>query len=245
MNLEGKVVIVTGGASGIGLSCVKKFLAEGSKVVIGDYSDNGEEVLKELNNPNVQFMRMDVRKEEHVKLLVSKTVEIYGKLDVMVANAGVGDGGLLADCPTESFDNIVSINLRGVFLCNKYAIQEMLKTGGGSIVNISSILGIVGEALAPAYCSCKGGVSNMTRSAALGYATKNIRVNAVAPGYIYTPMIEAAGSADNYQGLISKHPIGRLGEADEVADAVLFLSGDQSTFITGVILPVDGGYTAI
>lgn len=244
MNLEGKVVIVTGGASGIGLACVKKFLEQGSKVVIGDYASNGEEVLKEINNPNLQFMRMDVRKEEHVKLLISKTIEIYGRLDVLVASAGIGDGNLLADCPTENFDNIVSINLRGVFLTNKYAIQEMLKTGGGSIINISSILGMVGEAIAPAYCACKGGINNMTRSAALGYADRNIRVNAIAPGYIYTPLIEEVGKADNYQSLIERHPIGRLGEADEVADAVLFLAGDTAKFITGIILPVDGGYTA-
>lgn len=245
MNLEGKVAIVTGGASGIGLASVKKLLAHGCKVVVGDYAENGAEVLQGLNNPNVRFMKIDVRNEEEVKALVSQTVQVFGKLDIMVANAGVGDGGFLADCPTETFDNIVSINLRGVFLCNKYAIQEMLKTGGGSIINMASILGMVGEALAPAYCSCKAGVINMSRSAALAYATQGIRVNAIAPGYIYTPLIAPVGEMDEYKGLISKHPMGRLGEAEEVADAVLFLASDMSTFVTGITLPVDGGYTVI
>ena len=243
MNLEGKVAIITGGASGIGLAIAKDLFAHGVKVVIADWSDSSDFVKKEFNNKNAIFIKTDVSKEKQVKHLVSETVKRFGKLDYMVANAGIGDGALLHEEPVATWDKVVDVNLKGVFLCNKYAIKEMLKKKSGAIVNMSSILGLVGEAVAPAYCACKAGVNNLTKSAALAYAKEGVRINSVCPAYIYTPLLKDF-SEEKFNYLKAKHPIGRLGEVAEVAPAVRFLLSDEASYITGVALPVDGGYTS-
>lgn len=247
MKLEGKVAIITGGASGIGLGIAKDFFDLGAKVIIADWSESEEVIKKEFNSNNVMFIKTDVSKEKQVKHLVDQTVKKFGKLDIMVANAGIGDGSLLHEEPLETWEKIVGVNLTGVFLCNKYAIKAMLKNKGqnkGAIINMSSILGLVGEAVAPAYASCKAGVNNLTRSGAIAYAKDGIRINAVCPGYIYTPLLSSFDE-EKFEYLKTKHPIGRLGKVEEVTPAVRFLASDEASFITGITLPVDGGYTAI
>lgn len=239
MKLKDKVAIITGGTSGIGLAIAKDFLNEGAKVIVSSYSV--DEFSKNKDQiKGATFFECDVRREREVKSLIKRTIDKYGKLDIMVANAGIGDGSPVGEEDSEVWKNIISINLTGVFLCNKYAIQEMLKQKKGSIINMSSVLGLVGNPSAPAYSSCKAGVINLTRSGALAYAKEGIRINAISPGYIKTPLIESIPE----DMLIPLHPIGRLGEDYEVAKAVTFLASDDASFITGVVLPVDGGYTA-
>lgn len=244
-NLDGQIAIVTGGASGIGLATVKAFVDKGAKVVIADYNEKaGKEVEKSLleKEADVLFIKADVSAEESVKNLVAETVKIYGKLDIMINNAGIGILSPTHELSFEDYNRVISINQNGVFFGAKYAIQEMLKTGGGSIVNTCSILGHVGEPGAFAYNAAKGAVNTMTKSLALEYAKSNIRVNCVCPGYIETGLVNKEALGEFYDGLVARHPIGRLGKAEEVAHAMVFLC--ENDFVTGSALFVDGGYTA-
>lgn len=244
-NLYEKVVIVTGGVSGIGFATVKAFLEKGAKVVIADYNVEGgisaEKKLKE-SGADVIFVEVNVAEEKSVANLVSKTVEQYGRVDIMVNNAGVGAISKTHDLSLEDYNRVISINQNGVFFGSKYAIREMLKTGGGSIVNTASILGHVGEAGAFAYNASKGAVNILTKSLALEYAAKNIRVNAVCPGYVESGMVNKEVLGDFYDGLVARHPVGRLGRPDEIAHAIIFLC--ENDFVTGSSLLIDGGYTA-
>ncbi|WAA12975.1 SDR family NAD(P)-dependent oxidoreductase [Fervidibacillus halotolerans] len=244
-DLNGKIAIVTGGASGIGLATVKAFVEKGAKVVISDYNvEAGKAVEKELKEQgaDVLFIQVDAGNEESVANLVSETVKHYGRLDVMVNNAGVGTLSETHQLSYEDYHKVIRVNQDGVFFGIKYAIREMLKTGGGAIVNTSSILGSVGEPGAFAYNASKGAVNLMTKSAALQYASKNIRVNAVAPGYIETGMVNKEALGEFYDGLVARHPVGRLGQPEEVAHAIVFLV--ENDFVTGTTVLVDGGYTA-
>ncbi|MEG0025906.1 MAG: SDR family oxidoreductase [Bacilli bacterium] len=244
MNLKNKSVIITGGASGIGLATVKKMLKLGASVMIADWSENGSIIKNELNNDNVIFMKTDVSNEEDVKKMINKTIDAFGKIDVVVSNAGIGGGNLPHEETLENWNHILGINLTGVFLTDKYAIEQMLKQKtGGSIIHMASILGFVGNPRAFTYSVAKGGIINMTRSMSLSYAKDNIRVNAIAPGYIDTPIL---GNMDENTKnmIIGLHPLGRLGKDTEIADAVCFLASDESSFITGITMPVDGGYLA-
>ncbi|MCQ6282517.1 SDR family NAD(P)-dependent oxidoreductase [Bacillus sp. EB600] len=244
-NLDGQIAIVTGGASGIGLATVNAFVEKGAKVVIADYNEKaGKEVEKSLleKKADVLFIKADVSSEESVKNLVAETVKTYGKLDIIINNAGIGTLSPTHELSFEDYNRVISINQNGVFFGAKYAIQEMLKTGGGSIVNTCSILGHVGEAGAFAYNASKGAVNTMTKSLALEYAKNNIRVNCICPGYIETGMVNKEALGDFYEGLVARHPIGRLGKAEEIAHAMVFLC--ENDFVTGSALFVDGGYTA-
>jgi len=249
--LEGKVALVTGGSTGIGRATSLAFAREGATVVISDVNaDDGEaavQAIRELGR-EAAFFRADVSKAEDVEALVARIVATYGRLDCAFNNAGIsGPMGLsIHDYDEASWDLVTNINLKGVWLCMKYEIAQMLKQGGGAIVNTASIWGLVGAAGACAYVASKHGVSGLTKAAALEYAAKGIRINAVSPGTIRTPILDPLIDADpNFLAQISAlHPIGRVGEPPEVAAAVIWLCSDAASFIAGQNLPVDGGYTA-
>lgn len=244
-NLEKKVSIVTGGASGIGLATVKQFIQKGGRVVIADYNvEAGQSVEKDLKEKgaDVVFIETNVADEKSVENLVAETVKKYGRVDIMVNNAGIGVLASTHELSFEEYNKVISINQNGVFFGAKYAICEMLKTGGGSIVNVASILGHVGQAGAFAYNASKGAVNILTKSLALEYASKNIRVNVVCPGYVESGMVNKEALGDYYDGLVAQHPIGRLGVPDEIAHSIVFLC--ENEFATGTSLIIDGGYTA-
>ncbi|MGO4108732.1 SDR family NAD(P)-dependent oxidoreductase [Paenibacillus sp. YAF4_2] len=246
MRFQNKVAIVTGGASGIGEATVREFAAEGAKVVIADFSDRGAAVSEELNKQGYDtfFVKTNVADEANVKAMVAATVKKYGKLDILFANAGIGGQGVTHELSTKDWHRMIDINLTGVFLCNKYTIDQMLKQGtGGAIVNCGSIHSHVARGPIPAYSAAKGGVKLLTQSTAIAYAQKGIRVNAICPGYIETPLI-AGSSEEAHQYLTNLHPMGRLGKPEEIAKSVLFLASDDASFVTGTTLTVDGGYTA-
>jgi 3(or 17)beta-hydroxysteroid dehydrogenase len=253
--VQDKVAIITGGALGIGKACAIRLAKEGAKVVVTDIKeDEGRKVVEEIKSAggDAIFIRHDVVCEDDWQQVISTTLRTYGKLDVLVNNAGVGKTTNVEEATLEDWRFLMSINLDGVFLGTKYSIEAMKQSGkGGSIINMSSILGIVGEATAASYNASKGGVRIFTKSAALHCARSgyNIRVNSVHPGYIITPMVqtvmEASGDADAMQkGLEGLHPMGHLGEPDDIAYGVLYLASDESKFVTGTELVIDGGYTA-
>lgn len=244
---QDKVVIVTGGAGGIGEATARLFAEEGAKVVIADYSERGKEVAREIDGIGLDsfFIQTDVTSEESVMQMVETTVGRYGRLDVLFANAGVASDGLTDQVDYEVWQKTIEVNLSGVFLCNKHAIKQMLAQGdGGAIVNCGSVHSFVGKARVSAYASAKGGVHMLTRSSAAAYAAEGIRVNTVCPGYIETSLISGLPE-EMLRYLQAQHPIGRLGTAEEVGRAVLFLASRDASYITGASLLVDGGYTAI
>lgn len=247
MQLKDKVAIITGGASGIGKATTEKFVKEGAKVVIADFADQGESVAESFRKAgyDVLFVKTDVTKEEDVKHVIAEAVTKFGKLDIMFANAGIAADDNIDKLSYEKWQRTIDINLNGVFLSNKYAIEQMRKQGtGGSIVNAGSIHSLAGKPGVTAYASAKGGVKLLTQTLGATYAKEGIRVNAVGPGYIDTPLIEVA-QGEYRQALVDLHPMGRLGKPEEVANAVAFLASDDASFISGTILVVDGGYTAV
>lgn len=243
MRLKDKVAIVTGGASGIGEATVRLFVQEGAKVTIADMNEeNGEALAKELGDSTI-FVKTNVTNESEVENMVNKTVETFGKLDILFNNAGIGDLHPTDELSFEHWQRTISVNLDGVFLVAKHAIRAMKKNGSGSIVNTASILGHVGDAQVASYAASKGAVANLTRALAVEFAQDNIRVNAVCPGYVITPLIDQLDE-EAREYLVTQHPIGRLGKPEEIAKAVLFLASDDASFVTGANLLVDGGYTA-
>lgn len=244
-DLQNKVAIVTGGASGIGLATVEAFIEKGVKVVIADFNEEAgkqvESKLKEKTN-DVFFVQVNVADEESVKNMIDQTVQKFGKLDILINNAGVGSLAETHNLSTEDYRKVIAVNQDGVFFAAKYAIQKMLENGGGCIVNTASILGYVGQAGAFAYNASKGAVNILTKSLALEYADKNIRVNAVCPGYVESGMVNKEALGDYYDGLVARHPIGRLGKPEEIAHGIVFLC--ENDFVTGTSLYIDGGYTA-
>lgn len=248
--LAGKVAIVTGAASGIGKATALLFASDGAKVVASDWTEEaGAAVVAEITagGGDALFVRADVSKPADVQALVAQAVDRFGGLDVIFNNAGIeGEQAATADCSLENWDRVIGINLKGVFLGMKYAIPEMLKRGGGSIVNNASVAGVVGFRNIPAYCASKGGVIQLTKTAALEYATQGVRVNAICPGVIWTPMVErfTGDSAEARKAFEALEPVGRFGTAEEVARVALFLASDDSSFCTGAPFIVDGGFVA-
>jgi len=247
--VENKVVVVTGGALGIGRETCILLAKEGAKVAVTDILDKeGLEVVEEINKSGgvAKYWHLDVSVEKEVKKVYKEVYETFGQLDATVNNAGVAG----ADKPThelteEEWDFTMNINLKGVFFCTKHAVPYLKKSGGGSIVNLSSIYGIVGAGDVPHYHAAKGAVRTMSKNDAVIYAKDKIRVNSLHPGFVLTPMVknhakETPGMLDY---LVSLHPIGRLGDTLEIAYGVLFLISDESSFMTGSEMVIDGGYT--
>lgn len=250
--LEGKAAIVTGGASGIGKATVERFLEEGARVAVVDLSeDSCKAMAKELEarGKDALFVTGDVSRHDDVRKMVKKAREGLGRVDILVNNAGILVEGTVEQVSEESWDKIMAINVKGVFLMCKEVVPIMLQQGGGVIVNNASCSGLVGDRNAIAYNTSKGAVVLMTKCLALDYALKNIRVNCVCPGEIDTPMFRQEAKARNKpveeyrKELCEYHPIGRLGVPREVANAILFLASEDSSFVTGTALSVDGGYT--
>lgn len=238
-----KVVVITGGASGIGLASAKRLLIEGAKVALLDVNDNVLEISKKLGG-NVLGIKCDVSNENDVKTSIEMVVSVFGKIDCLLANAGIGGGANKpADVTLEEWNKVIGVNQTGIFLVNKYVIPYMIKNGGGSIVNTSSMYGLVGAPNSFAYTASKGAINQMTRTLSLAYAENNIRVNAIAPGFVDTAIL--SGVPDEYKKVMEKEmPIGRLGTDDEIAALIKFLLSDEASFITGAIISIDGGYTA-
>ncbi len=243
MKFNGKVAIITGGASGIGLATAKKLLSEGAKVVLADWNDDVDEIAKSLNSEAIGI-KTDVSNENEVKNCVNQVIEKFGHVDMLVANAGIGGGpNKPHEVSLDEWNKVVAVNQTGIYLFNKYVIAEMLKTGGGSIVNTSSMYGLVGSNTSFAYSATKGAINQMTRSEALVYARDGIRINAVAPGYVDTPIL-AEVPKEYKDAMANSLPVGRLGEDVEIANLISYLLSDDASFITGAIVPIDGGYTA-
>lgn len=247
-SLENKVAIVTGGGSGIGKAISLLYATEGAKIVISDVNEQGgNETANEIKSKggDAIFVNADTSKPDDSRNVVEQAVKTFGGLHIAVNNAGIG-GPLkrIGEYPIDGWEKVISINLSGVFYGLRYQIPAMLTSGGGSIVNIASILGKVGTPNSCAYVAAKHGVIGLTETAALEYANQKIRVNSIGPGYIITPLLTKSLDEAAMKGLVSLHPMGRLGKSEEVAELALFLNSDKSSFVTGSYYNVDGGYLA-
>jgi NAD(P)-dependent dehydrogenase (short-subunit alcohol dehydrogenase family) len=248
---SGKVALVTGGASGIGQACAQLFAREGASVIVSDVAlEGGQHTVRliEEDGGEASFVEADVSKAAQVEALVGRTVETYGHLDYAFNNAGI-EGRMAtntADYPEEDWDRVIAINLKGVWLCMKHEILQMLSQGAGSIVNNSSVEGLVGLQGTSAYAASKHGVVGLTKTAALEYAQSGIRVNAVCPGLIRTPMVKrySRGDAEIEAQFAAVEPVGRMGTPEEVAEAVVWLCSEAASFVTGHAMAVDGGFLA-
>ena len=251
--LQGKVAIVTGGAVGIGAACVRRMAAEGARVAILDRTDAASrELAAELAGLGLQarYFHADVASEAEVAKAIDDAVGFYGRLDVLVNNAGIaGPDKPTHELTEEEWDRVQAVNVKGVFFCTKHAIAHLRQAGGGSIVNLSSIYGLVSAPDVPPYHASKGAVRLMSKTDALLYARDGIRVNSIHPGFIWTPMVEGylaghGGDTEEQRRQVGTlHPLGHMGEPDDIAWGVVYLASDEAKFITGSELVIDGGYT--
>jgi NAD(P)-dependent dehydrogenase (short-subunit alcohol dehydrogenase family) len=248
--VEGKVALVAGGASGIGRATALTFAREGAKLVVADMNEEGGQQTIHLimeKGGEAIFVKTDVSQAVEVQTLISKAVETYGRLDCAHNNAGIPGGGraLTAEYAEDTWQQVIAVNLTGVWLCMKYEIPQMLSQGSGAIVNTASAWGLVGAPGASAYVASKHGVVGLTKTAALEYAQQGMRVNCVCPGAIQTPMTDRAWSDPERRArVIASEPVGRIGKPEEIAEAVVWLCSDAASFVTGHTMTVDGGYVA-
>lgn len=245
MKLQNKISIVTGASSGIGLAIAELFLQEGATVVMSDINESDSVKIAQSLGDRASFIKCDVSKSQEVNQLVTATLEKYGRLDIMVNNAGIATQASVLDCADEMWNKTIGVNLSGVFYGIKAATNAMKATQTkGSIINIASIAGLVGFAGSSAYCASKGGVVNLTRAAAQDTASLGIRINAIAPGVIITNMTKDMLTNEVFESMVKANtPLGYAGEAKDIAHAALYLASDEAKYTTGVILPVDGGWT--
>lgn len=252
--VDGKVALVTGAAAGIGRATALRFAAEGAKVMVSDIDVEGgartAEMIGEAGG-QAAFQKADVSEQAEIDALIDKTVEAFGRLDCACNNAGIeGRIAPITEQAMDNYDHIMAINARGTFLCMKAEIAQMLKTGGGAIVNLSSVAGLIGFPGLSPYVASKHAVNGMTKNAALEYGKHGVRVNSVCPGGIDTRMLDSLaeqvsqGAQDSHELLDPMHPIGRIGLSDEVAELIVWLASPKASFVTGVNMPVDGGYVA-
>ena len=252
--LDGKVAVVTGGALGIGAAACRRMAEEGAAVAVTDVKDaEGEALAREISEAGgtARYWHLDVADEGEVERVYREVAEAFGKLNVVVANAGIAGANKPTDEITlEEWQEVMSVNVTGVFLCTKHAIGHLRRAGGGSIINLSSIYGLVSAPDIPPYHASKGAVRLMSKTDALLYATEGLRVNSVHPGYIWTPLVADLGARSGFseeafkKELGSRHPVNHVGEPDDIAWAIVYLASDEAKFVTGVELVVDGGYTA-
>src|SRR5215831_15667017 len=248
--VDGKVALVTGGASGIGRATALTFAREGAKLVIADINEEGGQQTVHMiteHGKKAIFVRTDVSQAVEVQALLSTAVETYGRLDCAHNNAGItgAGGGLIAAYPEDTWHQVIAVNLTGVWLCMKFELAQMLHQGGGAIINTASGAGLVGNRGNSAYAASKHGVVGLTKTAALEYAQQGIRVNCVCPGWVQTPLAaRSLSDPERRAQIIARHPIGRVGTPEEIAEAVVWLCSDAASFVTGHAMSVDGGYGA-
>lgn len=245
------VVLVTGASSGIGRATAQLFAQRGLCVVVADVAVEGsQETVRLIQDAGgtASFINTDVTRADHVAAAVDHAVTTYGRLDYAINNAGIeGTPALTADYPEETWRRVIDVNLTGVWLCMKHEIQQMLRQGSGAIVNLASFLGVVGTANASAYVAAKHGVVGLTKAAAIEYSAQGIRINAVAPGFVVTPMLERTGLLESPQAvemINALHPIRRMGQPEEIAAAIVWLCEPGASFVTGQTMHIDGGYVA-
>ena len=249
MRLANKVAVITGAGAGIGAATAELFAREGAKVVVADYDANAAGTVAKRIGAQAVAVQADVRKSADAKAMIEGAVKAFGRIDILVNNAGRGILGTVVTTAEDDWDDIMAVNLKGVFLCSKHAIPAMKATGGGAIVNVASTISVVGIPDRAAYVASKGGVAALTRAMALDHVADNIRVNSVAPGVIwsnyYDKMMQQVPDPAAFKtGLQDRAPMGRVGEPKDVASAILYLASDESGFVTGSMMTMDGGYTA-
>ena len=245
---ENKVAVITGASSGIGKATAVLFARKGAKVAVVDWKDGNEtaDIIKTAGGESI-FIKCDVSNDADVQAMTKNVIEKFGGIDLAFNNAGIeGISAPTHECTMENWDKTLNINLKGVWLCMKYQIPQMRKQGKGAIVNCSSVAGLIGIPYIPAYAASKHGLIGLTKAAALENSRKNIRINAVCPGVILTPMIDryTGGSKESLDQLTAAEPVGRAGKPEEIAEAVAWLCSEAASFVTGVALPVDGGWVA-
>jgi NAD(P)-dependent dehydrogenase (short-subunit alcohol dehydrogenase family) len=244
---KNKVIVITGAASGIGRATAKLFAQSGAQVIVTDQDEKpGLETVAQIKEMGgeAMFIKCNVSDEKDVQALFSKTIQIYGRLDLAFNNAGIeGNPALTGECTSENWSRTIAVDLTGVWLCMKYELQEMEKRHQGKIVNCSSIAGLIGFENLPAYVASKHGVIGLTQTTALEYAKKGIRVNAICPGVIETPMLTRFTQGQE-ESMAKDVPMGRIGKPEEIAEAVLWLCSDKSSYVTGQSLAIDGGWTS-